>query len=98
MGDRSTDLFRAEALRHHQEGHRGGGDILRISPEWIPAAYRLLLVVLAAAAAYGTFGTLTEYATGPAVVRVEGRTHVTSTDRQHRRDSRRPARPACRRR
>lgn len=79
MGDRSADLFRAEALRHHHEGRRGGGDILRISPEWIPAAYRLLLVVLAAAAAYGTFGTLTEYATGPAVVRVEGRTNVTST-------------------
>ena len=31
-----------------------------------------------AGAAYGTFGTLTEYATGPAVVRVEGRTRVTA--------------------
>jgi multidrug resistance efflux pump len=74
----STDLFRAEALRHHHEGYRGGGDVLRISPEWIGAAYWLLLLVIAAAAAYGTFGTLTEYATGPAVIRVEGRTHLTA--------------------
>jgi biotin carboxyl carrier protein len=78
MSGRSTELFRAEALSHHHEGDHRGGDVLRLSPEWIPAAYRLLLVVVAAAAAYGTFGTLTEYATGPAVVRVEGRTHVTA--------------------
>jgi membrane fusion protein, multidrug efflux system len=78
MSDRSTELFRAEALSYHHEGHHGGGDVLRISPEWIPAAYWLLLVVIAAGAAYGTFGTLTEYATGPAVIRVEGRTHVTA--------------------
>ena len=78
MSDRPTGLFRAEAVRHHDEGHHGGGDVLRISPEWISSAYWLLLVVIAAGVAYGTFGTLTEYATGPAVVRVEGRTHVTA--------------------
>src|SRR6185295_12656077 len=78
MSDRSPELFRAEALSYHHEGYHGGGDVLRISPEWLPAAYWLLLLVIAAAAAYGTFGTLTEYATGPAVVRVEGRTHVTA--------------------
>jgi membrane fusion protein (multidrug efflux system) len=78
MSDPSTELFRAEALRYHHGGRNGAGDVLRISPEWIPAAYWLLLVVIATAVAYGTLGTLTEYATGPAVVRVEGRTHVTA--------------------
>jgi biotin carboxyl carrier protein len=78
MNERSAELFRAEALRHHQAGYQGGGDILRLSPEWIPAAYWLLLVVIGAAAAYATFGTMTEYASGPAVVRVEGRTSVTA--------------------
>jgi membrane fusion protein (multidrug efflux system) len=78
MSDRSTELFRAEALSHHYRADRDSGDVLRISPAWIPAAYWLLLAVIAAAAVYGTFGTLTEYATGPAVVRVEGRTHVTA--------------------
>src|SRR5688500_6928649 len=43
MSERSTELFRAEALSYHDDGHRGGGDVLRISPERIPAAYRLLL-------------------------------------------------------
>jgi biotin carboxyl carrier protein len=78
MSDRSTDLFRAEAIHYHDGERHGGGDVLRISPEWISSAYWLLLVVIAAGVAYGTFGTLTEYATGPAVVRVEGRTHVTA--------------------
>jgi membrane fusion protein (multidrug efflux system) len=78
MSDPSAELFRTEALSFHQQGDHGGGDILRMSPEWIPAAYWLLLVVIAAGATYGTFGTLTEYASGPAVVRVEGRTHVTT--------------------
>jgi membrane fusion protein (multidrug efflux system) len=78
MSDRSTDLFRAEALSHHHNGSHGGGDVLRISPEWIPAAYWLLLMVIAAGAAYGIFGTLTEYASGPAVIRSEGRTAVTA--------------------
>lgn len=78
MTDRSTELFRAEALRHHQGGGHGDGDVLRISPAWIPAAYRLLLLVMAAGAAYAAFGTVTEYATGPAVVRLEGRTHMTA--------------------
>jgi membrane fusion protein (multidrug efflux system) len=78
MSDRSTEIFRAEALSHHDDGYRGDGDVLRISPEWIPGAYRLLLVVVGVGAAYGIFGTLTEYATGPAVIRVEGRTRVTA--------------------
>ena len=38
MSDRPSDLFRAEALNHHHEGRHGGGDVLRISPDWIPAA------------------------------------------------------------
>jgi membrane fusion protein (multidrug efflux system) len=78
MSDRSTELFRAEALSYHDEGYRGSGNVLRISPEWIPAAYWLLLLVVGTGAAYGAFGTLTEYATGPAVIRVEGRTRVTA--------------------
>lgn len=78
MSDRSVDLFRAEALSHHDQGYRGGGDVLRISPDWIPAAYWLLLLVMGVGLAYGIFGTLAEYATGPAIVRVEGRTHVTA--------------------
>ena len=78
MSERPTDLFRAEALSFHDEGYQGGGAVLRISPEWIPAAYWLLLAVIAAGAAYGLFGTLTEYASGPAVVRLEGRTAVTA--------------------
>jgi membrane fusion protein (multidrug efflux system) len=41
--------------------------------------YRFVSVVLASAIAYLAVGTLSEYATGPAVVRVEGRIDLTAT-------------------
>jgi membrane fusion protein (multidrug efflux system) len=78
MNNRSTELFREEALTHHQRGSDSGGDVLRISPEWLPASYHLLLIVVAAAITYGTLGTVTEYASGPAVIRVEGRSPLTA--------------------
>lgn len=71
-----TKIFREEALRHH-EGAQQDGDVLRISPEWTRWTYWTLLGLLLAALAYSLLGTLPEYATGPAIVKVDGQSHLT---------------------
>jgi membrane fusion protein (multidrug efflux system) len=72
-----TDLFREEAVQHHN-AYRAQGDLLRISPRWATWAYWLLVAVMATGAVYAVIGTVYEYASGPAVVRMEGRTNLTA--------------------
>lgn len=69
-------IFREEALRHH-EGAQQDGDVLRISPAWTRWTYWTLLGLLLAALGYSLLGTLPEYATGPAIVKVDGQSHLT---------------------
>lgn len=71
-----SKIFREEALRHH-EGSQQDGDVLRISPAWTRWTYWALLGLLVAALGYSLLGTLPEYASGPAVVKVEGQSHLT---------------------
>ncbi len=72
-------IFRQEAVEHHMRGFAGQGDVLRVSPRWAPWSYRLLLTVFLAALVYVVVGSIHEWSTGVAVVRVEGRTEVTAT-------------------
>jgi membrane fusion protein (multidrug efflux system) len=72
-----TRIFREEALRHH-EGAQQEGDLLRISPKWTRWTYWVLLALLVAAALYSVLGTIPEYASGPAMVKVEGRSDLTT--------------------
>jgi membrane fusion protein (multidrug efflux system) len=76
---RARPLFREEALRHHAAAQAAEGEILRISPAWADASYRLLVVTVVAALLYVVFGTLDVYAGGPAVVRMAGRAELTAT-------------------
>jgi membrane fusion protein (multidrug efflux system) len=69
-------IFREEALRHH-EGAQEEGDVLRIAPRWTRWTYWVLLALLGAAGLYSVLGTIPEYASGPAVVRVEGQSDLT---------------------
>ncbi|WP_224371351.1 efflux RND transporter periplasmic adaptor subunit [Hyalangium versicolor] len=71
-----SKIFREEALRHH-EGAQQEGDVLRISPSWTRWTYWTLLGLLLSALVYSLLGTLPEYATGPAIVKVEGQSHLT---------------------
>jgi multidrug efflux pump subunit AcrA (membrane-fusion protein) len=73
-----TPLFREEAVEHHA-GRQHEGQLLRLASHWTRWVFWLLVVVVASAAVYACFGTVHEYATGPAVVRVEGRVDVTAT-------------------
>lgn len=77
MAQGSGTLFRQEAIRH--ASGRDGGDVLRLSPRWTRWAYWLVVGAFVASIAYCAFGSLYEYASGPAVVWVAGRIHVTAT-------------------
>ena len=70
-------LFRAEAVAYHAN-NRSVGRLLELSPRWTVWAYRLLLSVLGVALLWSVLGTVHEYATGPALIRVEGRKDVTA--------------------
>ncbi|ATB32681.1 efflux RND transporter periplasmic adaptor subunit [Melittangium boletus] len=72
-----TPFFREEALRHH-EGTHGDGEVLRLSPRWTRWTYWVLVSLAASALLFCLLGTLPEYASGPAVVRLEGRDDLTS--------------------
>ncbi|MBN8233375.1 HlyD family efflux transporter periplasmic adaptor subunit [Corallococcus macrosporus] len=72
----NPSIFRKEALEHYQQHGRQDGDVLRIAPEWTRAAYVLLVGLLVVAAVLCAVGTVSEYASGTALVRVERRTDV----------------------
>lgn len=67
--------FREEALRHAREG-REEGEVLRISPAWTRWAYWILVASAVSAAAFTVLGSVHQYASGPAVVLLDGRAEV----------------------
>jgi membrane fusion protein (multidrug efflux system) len=73
-----TPLFRAEALQHHA-GERQEGELLRLSTSWPSRAYWPLVAAIGVGLVYCALGTVNEYASGPAVVRIEDRADVTAT-------------------
>jgi membrane fusion protein (multidrug efflux system) len=73
----SRSPFRQEAIEYHA-GERREGALLRLSPGWTRWSYWLLVCMLVAAAAYGAIARVHEYASGPAVIRVEGRLDLTA--------------------
>lgn len=77
MERETSSLFRKEALRH--SSGRSEGDILRLSSQVTRRSYWLLVIAFVLALAYGFFGRIHEYATGPAIVWMTGRTQVTAT-------------------
>ncbi len=73
-----SDLFRAEALQSLLDGPARHGELLRISPAWTRWTYDLLVVVFVAAVLFSLFARVSEYAEGPAVVRIEGRVDLSA--------------------
>ncbi len=68
-------LFRAEAIAAAEP--QRWGDVVRVSPGWLPIAYWVLVLLLLCSAAFMTFGTVATYSTGTAVVRSTSRLSVT---------------------
>jgi membrane fusion protein (multidrug efflux system) len=75
-GSPAERIFRREALVASKSERPGEGDPLRISPDWIHWTYRLVLAVVAVGLLYAGLGTVHEYASGPAVIQMGGRTEL----------------------
>jgi len=70
-----SDMFRQEAIMHLvRRGQRG--DVVRVHPGWVRAAYWLVLGSLAAAITYAALASVHQYAEGPAVVQFTGRSEL----------------------
>jgi len=69
--------FRQQALDYHARDHAGGA-LLRLSPGWSRWSYWLLLATVLGTAVYAFVGRLYDYASGPAVIRVDGSVDVTA--------------------
>jgi membrane fusion protein (multidrug efflux system) len=79
LGDRldrgPSDMFRQEAIMHlMRRGQRG--DVVRVHPGWIRAAYWLVLTSLGAALIFSAIAQVHQYAEGAAVVQVTGRSEL----------------------
>ena len=70
-------IYRREAVER-ATGPRGEGDVLRLAPGWTRAVYPILVAAFLVGLVYAAVGTVHEYAAGPAVVWVAGRTHLTA--------------------
>ena len=71
-------LFRREALEHHANGQEHG-DVLRYNPTWITIAFKVVLAAAFVALLFILSFSVDEYASGPAVVRVDGRRMITTS-------------------
>jgi len=69
-------IYRQQAMQEHTTA-RVDSELLRLSPEWSRWAYWVLVVVVVAGLLFCALGTVSEYASGLAVVRVEGKSEVT---------------------
>ncbi|HEY5951665.1 MAG TPA: HlyD family efflux transporter periplasmic adaptor subunit, partial [Kofleriaceae bacterium] len=76
--DRGTsDVFRQEAIMAMvRRGSRG--DVVRVHPRWVSAAYWVVVATLVAAFAFAAFAQVHQYTEGPAIIRFTGRSNVTA--------------------
>jgi membrane fusion protein (multidrug efflux system) len=78
-GGEAGDLFRRRAVERHAGGAGPGGSRpLEVSPAWIRRTSLVLVTVFAAGLAFLALASIDQYASGPAVVRADGRTDVTA--------------------
>ena len=75
----TSGIFRHEALQALEEAEVASGELLHIAPRWTRWAYWLLAAAVTGSLSFAAFAFVGEYAAGPAVVRVEGRTDLTAT-------------------
>ncbi|MFP3939471.1 MAG: efflux RND transporter periplasmic adaptor subunit [Thermoanaerobaculia bacterium] len=71
-------LFRVAALEAYRRRGEEGGALLRNAPGWTRWTYWIMVAGAVALVCFGLFGRVSEYAAGPAVVRMAGRTEVTA--------------------
>jgi multidrug efflux pump subunit AcrA (membrane-fusion protein) len=69
-------LFRRAALE--AQNLPRWGDVVRVSPAWLPWAYRLLVVLLLGSLVFVIVGKVSTYSGGPAVIRSNARSPITA--------------------
>ncbi|HEU4612226.1 MAG TPA: HlyD family efflux transporter periplasmic adaptor subunit [Kofleriaceae bacterium] len=79
IGDRldrgPSDVFRLEAIMAMvRRGSRG--DVVRVHPRWVSAAYWVILAALVSAVAFAALAQVHQYTDGPAIIRYTGRSNV----------------------
>jgi len=72
------ELFRREAIEH-QANRSARADVLRVSSRSTEWGYRLLLAALLTSLFFVAVGRVNEYATGSALVRIDGRTTLSTS-------------------
>src|SRR5262249_28808963 len=70
--------FRPEAIEHRRRAEREGGSLLRVLPQWVDYAYKLLVAVSVAALLFLGLAPVNEYAEGPAAVRARSRIELSA--------------------
>jgi membrane fusion protein (multidrug efflux system) len=73
----SEGLFRKEAIEAHL-GVRGEGEVLRLQPRWTAWTFGVLITVFLTGLIYSFIGTIDEYASGIAIVRIDGKVELTA--------------------
>jgi hypothetical protein len=77
LGERGArSPFRLAAVEYFRHGLKCEGDVLRVSPLWVDAAFWLLMLLLATALLFCFLGRVSTYAQGIGVVRLEGAREV----------------------
>jgi multidrug efflux pump subunit AcrA (membrane-fusion protein) len=72
-------MFRQEAIVSLvRRGARG--DVVRVHPGWVRAAYWLVLLSLVGAVSFAAFARVHQYAEGPAIIRFTGRSDVVALE------------------
>jgi membrane fusion protein (multidrug efflux system) len=71
-------IFRKEALEYYQQYRRQEGDVLQLAPGWTAWSYWVLVSMLGVGLLMCLVGTVSEYAEGPALVRMDRRRDVTA--------------------
>lgn len=71
-----VEAFQAEPSPHHTAARENLAPVLQASPRWARRSYWLLIAGVLASVLYGAFGTISEYAEGPAVIQIPGRTDI----------------------
>lgn len=72
----AMQLFRPEAVEHHLQPKSDHGEPIRIAPHWSSRVYWTLLALMCVGILGIAVGEISQYSSGPAVVRQQGRAEV----------------------
>lgn len=72
----SSEIYRKTALEYHAGAATRPGEPLRLSPAWVRWSYPAMLGCLLVGLAYTILAQVTEFASGPTIIQLEGRKEI----------------------